>query len=54
LPSGSRLAVDDRQQTVVLFPEEWACNFFVERNPKIKLLKLPGQEQTEVLTPANV
>jgi len=53
LPSGSRLAIDDRQQTVVLFPEEWACNFFVERNPKIKLLKLPGQEQTESLKPAN-
>jgi len=43
LPSGSRLAVDDRQQTVVLFPEEWACNFFEERNPKIKLTTLPNQ-----------
>jgi peptide chain release factor 3 len=41
LPSGGRLAVDDRQQTVVLFPEEWACNFFVERHPKLKLTTLP-------------
>jgi peptide chain release factor 3 len=43
LPSGSRLALDDRHQTVVLFPEEWACNFFVERNPKIELTAIPNQ-----------
>ena len=52
LPSGSRLAVDDRQQTVVLFTEEWACNFFVERNPKIQLLKLPGGNHAEAPMPA--
>jgi peptide chain release factor 3 len=50
LPTGSRLAVDDRDQTVVLFPEEWACNFFVERNPKLKLTALPAQT-TAIATP---
>jgi peptide chain release factor 3 len=42
LPTGSRLAVDEQQQTVLLFSEEWACNFFTERNPKIRLSHQPG------------
>jgi peptide chain release factor 3 len=42
LPTGSRLAMDDQQQSVLLFTEEWACNFFTERNPGIHLAKQPG------------
>jgi peptide chain release factor 3 len=41
MPTGCRLAIDDKGQTVMLFPEEWAFNFFAERNPKIRLTKLP-------------
>ena len=41
LPSGARLAVDTAGQTVLLFEQEWSCNFFAERNPKIALATLP-------------
>lgn len=43
LPSGSGLATDVVGQTVVLFTEEWACNFFTERNPGVVLATLPRQ-----------
>ncbi|HNV00179.1 MAG TPA: EF-Tu/IF-2/RF-3 family GTPase, partial [Verrucomicrobiota bacterium] len=41
LPSGARLAIDVAGQTVILFTEEWSCNFFAERNPGVKLAVLP-------------
>jgi peptide chain release factor 3 len=43
LPSGARLATDVAGQTVILFLEEWACNYFTERNPGVKLATLPNQ-----------
>jgi peptide chain release factor 3 len=43
LPSGARLATDVAGQTVILFLEEWACNFFTERNPGVTLATLPNQ-----------
>ena len=45
LPTGARLAYDAADQQVVLFPEQWSCDFFAERNPKIKLSALPPQKQ---------
>lgn len=42
LPSGAKLAVDAAGQTVILFPEEWMCDFFRERNPKVQLSNLPA------------
>jgi hypothetical protein len=42
LPSGARLATDVAGQTVILFLEEWACNFFTERNPGVTLGTLPA------------
>jgi peptide chain release factor 3 len=44
LPTGARLAYDAAGQQVVLFPEQWSCDFFAERNPKIKLSALPPQK----------
>ncbi|HNQ88929.1 MAG TPA: peptide chain release factor 3 [Verrucomicrobiota bacterium] len=41
LPSGARLATDAAGHTVILFTEEWSCNFFTERNPDILLRSLP-------------
>lgn len=43
LPSGARLGTDFAGQTVILFLEEWACNFFAERNPGVPLATLPNQ-----------
>jgi len=37
LPTGAKLATDVAGQTVILFLEEWACNFFTEKNPRVKL-----------------
>ncbi len=41
LPSGARLATDAAGHTVILFTEEWSCDFFTERNPGIALRTLP-------------
>jgi peptide chain release factor 3 len=43
LPSGAKLATDAAGQTVILFPEEWLCDFFAERNPKVTLSTLPAR-----------
>src|SRR5436190_20084230 len=44
LPTGAKLAYDVANQPVILFTEQWACDFFAERNPKIRLSKLPFEE----------
>jgi peptide chain release factor 3 len=41
LPSGASLATDAGGQTVILFLDEWSCNFFVERHREIALRTLP-------------
>ncbi len=41
LPSGARLATDVTGRTVLLFAEEWACNYFIERHPNLVLSALP-------------
>ena len=41
LPSGARLAFDVAGHTVILFQEQWGCDFFAERNPKTRLSALP-------------
>ncbi len=52
LPSGARLATDVAGQTVILFTEEWSCNFFVERNPDVKLAVLPPKTQDPSAPPS--
>jgi peptide chain release factor 3 len=47
LPTGARLAFDAARQPVILFPDEWSCNFFAQRNPKIRLSALPEQTPAE-------
>ncbi len=39
LGSNVRLATDNDDQLVILFPDEWAVDYFVEKNPEIKLIK---------------
>jgi peptide chain release factor 3 len=47
LPTGARLASDASGKAVVLFPDQWSCDFFAERNPKIRLSALPVEERAE-------
>jgi peptide chain release factor 3 len=41
LPVGTVAARDSRGQTVILFPGNWALNYFEEKNPSVKLGMLP-------------
>jgi peptide subunit release factor RF-3 len=41
LPKGAVLADDSRGQTVILFPGDWALNYFLEKNPSVTLGELP-------------
>jgi peptide chain release factor 3 len=41
LPTGARLAADAAGQTVILFQDQWSCDFFAQRNPKLRLSTLP-------------
>jgi peptide chain release factor 3 len=45
LPTGARLAYDAEDKAVLLFQEQWSCDFFAERNPKIQLSALPEEAQ---------
>ena len=46
LPSGARLARDVAGTMVILFSEQWACDFFVERNPQVPLATLPPRKES--------
>src|ERR1041385_7497541 len=37
LPTGARLAKDAAGQNVVLFSDQWSCDFFAQRHPEVKL-----------------
>jgi peptide chain release factor 3 len=41
LPTGARLAFDAASKPVILFQEQWSCDFFAQRNPKVQLSALP-------------
>jgi peptide chain release factor 3 len=43
LPTGARLAFDATGQSVILFQDEWSCNFFADRNPRVQLSALPTE-----------
>jgi peptide chain release factor 3 len=47
LPTGAKLAQDVRGNAVILFGEQWACDFFSQRNPKIRLSALPPDARLE-------
>jgi len=48
LPTGARLAADVKGNPVILFTEQWSCDFFAERNPKIRLSALPPDAHLEL------
>ncbi|MBR0457973.1 MAG: peptide chain release factor 3 [Victivallales bacterium] len=37
--SNVRIATDHAGKSVLLFPDQWACDYFAEKNPDIKLFK---------------
>ena len=41
LPTGSRIALDIDGHEVILFPTDWAADYFMQTNPKVVLAKLP-------------
>src|SRR5262249_15472209 len=45
LPTGARVAFDALGNPVVLFQEQWSCDFFAQRNPKIRLSALPIERE---------
>ena len=47
LPTGAKQATDAKGNTVLLFSEQWACDFFTQRNPKIHLTALPPDAKLE-------
>src|SRR5690349_5269460 len=47
LPTGAGLAYDAAGKPVILFQEQWSCDFFSERNPKIQLSALPLETELE-------
>jgi peptide chain release factor 3 len=47
LPTGARVASDAAGKTVILFQDQWSCDFFDQRNPKVHLSALPNEPQPE-------
>jgi peptide chain release factor 3 len=45
LPTGARFATDSAGHVVALFPEQWSCDFFAQRNPQVRLSALPPSTQ---------
>lgn len=41
LPSSAKIAIDGKDQPVILFPTEWALNYFVKQNKTIEISDLP-------------
>ncbi len=52
LPTGAKLAQDVKGHPVILFNEQWACDFFADRNPKIQLSALPPDAIRELTAAA--
>jgi peptide chain release factor 3 len=47
LPTGARVAFDAANKPVILFQDQWSCDFFAQRNPKIQLSTLPASQSAE-------
>ncbi|HSU57295.1 MAG TPA: peptide chain release factor 3 [Candidatus Dormibacteraeota bacterium] len=52
LPTGARLATDAAGNPVILFQDQWSCDFFTQRNPRINLSALPPDANQPALIPA--
>ena len=44
LPTGAKLAYDQANHPVVLFPNDWSANYFSQPNPGITLSALPPND----------
>lgn len=51
--SGVAWGTDADDRPVILFPNDWTMRYFVEKNPDLKLLELPGDEGAHGPTPAS-
>ncbi len=49
LPSGSEIAENAEGQLVILFKGEWALNYFMEKNPSIRISELPFRNGSEMI-----
>jgi peptide chain release factor 3 len=49
LPTGARLAQDVAGKQVILFQEQWSCDFYAERNPKVRLSALPVEADGQLV-----
>jgi len=45
LPTGARPATDASGNAVLLFNDQWSCDFFSDRHPKVRLASLPPGSQ---------
>ncbi|HNM14439.1 MAG TPA: peptide chain release factor 3 [bacterium] len=46
LPTGAAYAEDMAHETVILFPDEWTCNYFIEKNPEVQLSSFSYKDAT--------
>jgi len=44
LPSSARIAFDALEQPVILFPTEWALNYFVRQNADVEVRDVPFKD----------
>ncbi len=50
VPTGARLGVDAAGQRVILFGDQWGCDYFMEKHPSVRLANVPAglrQEPTQ-------
>jgi peptide chain release factor 3 len=47
LPTGARLALDAAGNEVILFQEQWSCDFFAQRNPDTALSASPPEVEAQ-------
>jgi peptide chain release factor 3 len=52
LPTGARLGFDAHGHAVIFFQEQWSCDFFAQRHPKVELSALPLEIRAEETAPA--
>jgi peptide chain release factor 3 len=45
LPTGARMAFDAASKPVIFFAEQWSCDFFAQRHPKVRLSALPHEAE---------
>jgi peptide chain release factor 3 len=47
IPTGVRVALDSAGRRALLFPSEWTCDYFVQKNPTIPISALPFRENVD-------